>query len=176
MTFDDIQEKLRNGDYDTKLKWPDAYARRDMFSGSRDREEYAQRLAQAEKDKRAYRDDTQRLVKEFKKDLVLAAGLQDRPKLAEAVCLHAWNEGHPDGLGWVLEAFKELAEIVNTKEVLPEGTYAIDLPNPQTKKEDTPFVHYGSYPNRDEALRVARLMFGADDMGRVNLLTLLEEA
>ena len=54
---------------------------------------------------------------------------------------------------------------------MPDGEHAIDLPNPLDP--EAPWVTYGTYSSWAGALRVARHMFGADDLGRISLITTL---
>jgi hypothetical protein len=49
--------------------------------------------------------------------------------------------------------------------------YTIDLPNPHDPHG--PWVHYGSYPNKEAAVQEAQSWFGADEEGRLGVISQL---
>lgn len=52
-------------------------------------------------------------------------------------------------------------------------TYAIDLPNPHDFR--SVWVTHKEYDDRDEALADAKLLWGADDEGNINIISEFEE-
>jgi len=47
--------------------------------------------------------------------------------------------------------------------------YAIDLPNPY--EPDDVWITYGYYKTKEEALKVAKKLMGADDNGNINVIS-----
>jgi hypothetical protein len=58
---------------------------------------------------------------------------------------------------------------------MPESKkrFVVDLPNPSDP--EGPWVTYGEYSTREEAIKVLRHHFGADEHGRINPITVLAE-
>lgn len=90
-----IHEKLRDGDYETKLEYV-SYKRRN------EPDYLAKREARAA--------DSARLMDEFKRDALAEAGLTDHPK-ADRIYAYAWQEGHAYGCSEVLSHLMDLADL-----------------------------------------------------------------
>lgn len=52
-------------------------------------------------------------------------------------------------------------------------SWLIDFPNPYDL--EAPWIHYGSFETKEEAIRCLRLWCGADDDGRITLITHIPE-
>lgn len=62
--------------------------------------------------KKAFREEEDRLRNEFKNDLIIESGLELNPK-AELLFQKAWDLGRSDGLYSVVERFEDLAELIS---------------------------------------------------------------
>jgi hypothetical protein len=84
ITTTDVFNKIRNGDYETKLPYPTKLDKAD------DRTRILN----------AYHADNRRLNALFQDEALESVGLKDHPK-KDKIFAYAWNEGHSGGLSEV---------------------------------------------------------------------------
>jgi hypothetical protein len=122
MNYDEIQAKIKNGDYSNK----DPYVSRVTFLETHifdeeqsvrwNREEVARKNAENKEQREAWRKKDQALQDQFLKDSIeymIAEGFTE--KVAIAIYNQSWDDGHSDGLYEVLnkiEKYMEFAKII----------------------------------------------------------------
>lgn len=88
-----VAEKINTGAYDSNLPFP---------TGASSQEDWPRQ----QELRRAYREDTQRLIEVFKADLIEENGFTGHPK-ANALFNLAWGHGHANGFQEVASYFEE---------------------------------------------------------------------
>lgn len=96
-----LDEKLRDGDYQTKVEYPSRP--KGVPEASTTEAYHAAR--------RAYGEDVSRLEEEFKKDLFAEHEVTNNPKAALCYSI-AWSHGHSAGYGEVANYFSEFVELI----------------------------------------------------------------
>ncbi len=121
MSYHEINEKIINGDYKSKLELP-ARVKKPTMSTSNvtpeaarkfadDLEAYNSSIDAVNTAKSAYHADVNRLENVvFRADLADAYGLKDHPK-EKMVWEKAWEHGHGNGLSEVLYWYDEFADV-----------------------------------------------------------------
>ena len=119
ISYSEIESKIRANIYDTKLHMPTRIPYRQGYvfdenqSVKWNREEAERREAQYHADLKEYRDDCNRLDREFMNDVI--SYIEDRTgKHEQAVQLfnYAYREGHDTGYGDVLTIADEILDII----------------------------------------------------------------
>ncbi len=122
MSYSAIKDKIENGDYASKLVYPERLTKPKMPTFNvtpevarkfaDDLEAYNGSIDAVNAAKEAYRVDTNRLEREvLRADLAASYGLVDHPK-EKMVWDKAWEHGHSNGLSDVLYWYDEFADMV----------------------------------------------------------------
>lgn len=91
MSYNAISQNIRDKRYESKITYEDGK----WVGGSRE----------------DYREDTNRLVSEFKKDIQAAYGIKDE-KIFNPMYNKAWEDGHASGYEEVLIHFQDLFDLM----------------------------------------------------------------
>ena len=120
-----VYDKVRNGDYETALAWPEKPKLPDILSRyGRDlsdadlarlpqvRRDYEASVSAHNEAARRYREDEGTLTAKFQEDIEEEFGTTGHDK-AGLLFAKAWEHGHSSGLGEVYTAYQDLVELVD---------------------------------------------------------------